>query len=90
MKLPFDVPMAAADHGNGNSPAPPSGASSGVEGSTLVTSGSAAGGARHRSTSPAGRVLVVDDEEPSGRAMSRTLTLRGLDVDHTCRAAEAL
>jgi EAL domain-containing protein (putative c-di-GMP-specific phosphodiesterase class I)/CheY-like chemotaxis protein len=93
MKLPFDVPMAAADHGHGDSPATPSGQSAGSAGSassTLVTNGPAAEGARHRAASHAGRVLVVDDEELSGRSTSRTLTLRGFDVDYTCRAAEAL
>lgn len=37
-----------------------------------------------------GHVLVVDDEELSGRATVRTLLLRGFDVDCTTRAADAL
>jgi len=47
-------------------------------------------GAHLLAPSPSGRVLVVDDEELSGRATVRTLLLRGFDVDYVARASEAL
>ncbi len=53
--------------------------------------GSAAPGARGlAASSPGGRVLVVDDEELSGRATVRTLLLRGFEVEYASRAADAL
>lgn len=46
----------------------------------------------HISAAPdaGGRVLVVDDEELSGRATVRTLLLRGFEVEYTSSASDAL
>ncbi len=97
MKLTFDAPMAAADDFRGTASDSPAVANPGPVGTS--TTGDAAtasevvtgaSGARRRSGPSAGRVLVVDDEELSGRSTSRTLSLRGFDVDYTGRAAEAL